>query len=173
MLRVAVRPFVPYVTMTGYVPAVAVPSSSHVSGDVPLFMHVIPVAVDGTVQFEEAVRSTVCPFEVPWAINVSSELLVAEGTFHVSGVLPLEQAVVAPKVPSQTSKLVTLVRSTVAVVEPVMAPEAAVMVAVPWATPVSSPPVVMVATVVSELDQHTVFPLQLVPPVSVDVLPSW
>jgi hypothetical protein len=31
----------------------------------------------------------------------------------------------------------------------------------------------MVATVVSELDQHTVFPLQLVPPVSDAVLPSW
>jgi hypothetical protein len=53
-----------------------------------------------------------------------------------------------------------------------MAPEAAVMVDVPGATPVTSPPVVMVATVVSELDQHTVFPLQLVPPFNVDVLLS-
>jgi len=38
---------------------------------------------------------------------------------------------------------------------------------------VSKPPVEMVATDVSELDQHTVFPLQLVPPVNVDVLVSW
>jgi len=155
------------------VPAVAVPSSAHVSGDVPLFVHVIPVAVDGTVQVAEVVRSNVCPLEVPWTINVSCEPLVALGTFHVSGVLPLEQAVVAPKVPSQIWKLLMLLRMTVACVEPVMAPEAAVRVDVPWPTPVTSPPVVMVATVVSELDQHTVFPLQLVPPVSDDVLPSW
>lgn len=52
-------------------------------------------------------------------------------TLEVSAVLPLEQAPVAPKVPSQTWKLVTLVRSTVACVVPVMAPEAAVIVAVP------------------------------------------
>lgn len=64
-------------------------------------------------------------------------------------------------------------RSTVACVVPLMAPEAAVMVAVPWATPVADPLVVMVTTVVSELDQQTVLPLQLVPPVRVDVLPSW
>jgi hypothetical protein len=31
----------------------------------------------------------------------------------------------------------------------------------------------MVAIVVSELDQQTEFPLQLVPPVKLDVLPSW
>lgn len=37
----------------------------------------------------------------------------------------------------------------------------------------ANPPVVMATTVVSELDQQTVFPLQLVPPVRVDVLPSW
>jgi hypothetical protein len=65
-----------------------------------------------------------------------------------------------------------LLRMTVACVEPVIAPEAAVMVAVPWPMPVTIPPVLMVMTVVSELDQHTVFPLQLVPPVNVDVLPS-
>jgi hypothetical protein len=137
---------------------------------VPLFVHEIPVALDDTVHVEEAVRSTVCPFEVPWAINVCVSPVA--GTVHVKGVLPLEQPVVAPKTPSQTSKLLMLLRMTVACVEPVMAPEAAVMVDVPWPMPVTIPPVVMVATVVSELDQHTVFPLQLVPPVNVDVLPS-
>jgi hypothetical protein len=39
--------------------------------------------------------------------------------------------------------------------------------------PVANPPVVIVTTVVSELDQQTVFPLQLVPPVNVDVVLSW
>ena len=56
------------------------------------------------------------------------------------------------------------VSATVAVVVPVMVPEEAVMVAVPAETPASMPPVVMVATVVSELDQHTVLPVQFVPP---------
>lgn len=64
------------------------------------------------------------------------------------------------------------VSATVAVVVPVMVPEEAVMVAVPAETPASMPPVVMVATVVSELDQHTVLPVQLVPPFRVPVLPS-
>ena len=126
--------------------------------------------VEDTVQIEEAVRSTVCPFEDPWAIKF---WLVPTAAFQVSGVLPLEQVVVAPKVPSQIWKLVTLVRSTFACVVPVMAPEAAVMVAVPWPAPVADPLVVMVTTVASEVDQQTVLPLQLVPPVRVDVLPSW
>jgi hypothetical protein len=128
------------------------------------------VEVEDTVQIEEAVRSTVCPFEDPWAIKF---WLVPTAAFQVSGVLPLEQVVVAPKVPSQIWKLVTLVRSTFACVVPVMAPEAAVMVAVPWPAPVADPLVVMVTTVASEVDQQTVLPLQLVPPVRVDVLPSW
>lgn len=170
ILRVAVRPLEPYVTVTAAtVPDVALLSTEQVSGEKPSFVHEIVVTVDGTVQVEAAVRSTVCPFEDPWATKVA---LVLIGMFTLSGVLPLEQLLVAPKVPSQTWKLVTLVRSIVAVVVPVMAPEAAVMVAVPEATPVSNPPVVMVAVDVSELDQQTVFPLQLVPPVKVCVLPS-
>jgi len=103
----------------------------HVSGDAPLLMHSIEPAsgaVDVIVQVDAAVRSTVCPLEDPWAIKVP---FVPAVMVTVRGVVPLEQVVVAPKVPSQTSKLVTLVRSTVAVVVPVMAPEAAVMVAVP------------------------------------------
>jgi hypothetical protein len=62
---------------------------------------------------------------------------------------------------------VTLPRTTLAVVLPLTAPEVAVTVVDPVATPVSRPPVVMLAIVLSELDQHTVFPLQLVPPASV------
>jgi len=125
------------------------------------------VAFEAGVQVAEVVRSTGVPFESPWATKFCDTSIVA---FQV---IVAPQLVVAPKVPSQTSKLVMLVRSTVAVVVPVMAPEAAVMVDVPWPTPVRTPVVVMVATVVSELDQHTVFPLQLVPPVNVDVLLSW
>lgn len=64
------------------------------------------------------------------------------------------------------------VSATVAVVVPVMEPEEAVMVAVPADTPASMPPVVMVAIVVSELDQQTVLPVQFVPPFRVLLLPS-
>jgi len=64
------------------------------------------------------------------------------------------------------------VSATVAVVVPVMEPEEAVMVVVPADTPASRPPVVTVATVVSELDQQTVLPVQLVPPFKVLLLPS-
>ena len=62
---------------------------------------------------------------------------------------------------------VTLPKVTVAVVVALAVPEAALMVLVPAETPVSSPPVVMVATLGVALDQHTVVPVQLVPPVRV------
>ena len=116
----------PYVTITVLVPLVAPSSTLHVSGEKPLFVHSIPVVLG--VQVDATVRSTVCPLEDPWAINCG---LVPTAASTVRGVLPLEQLVVAPKVPAQIWKLVTLVRSTVAVAVPVMAPEAAVMVAVP------------------------------------------
>jgi hypothetical protein len=64
------------------------------------------------------------------------------------------------------------VSETVAVVVPVIDPEEAVMVDVPADTPASRPPVVTVATAVSELDQQTVLPVQLVPPFRVLLLPS-
>jgi len=70
-----------------------------------------------------------------------------------------------------TTMLVTLPRVTVAVVVALAVPEAAVMVLVPAETPVSRPPVVIVATLGVALDQHTVVPLQLVPPVKVIALP--
>jgi hypothetical protein len=62
--------------------------------------------------------------------------------------------------------------ATVAVVVPVAVPEEAVIVEVPTETPVRRPPTLMVATVGSELDQHTVEPVQLVPPFKVALLPS-
>jgi hypothetical protein len=68
--------------------------------------------------------------------------------------------------------MIETVSAAVAVVVPVIDPDAAVMVVVPAETPVSKPPVVMVATEVSELDQQTVLPVQLVPPVKVPELPS-
>jgi hypothetical protein len=55
--------------------------------------------------------------------------------FQVSGVLPLEQEVVAPNVPSHTSKFVTLARKTVSVAVLLTLCEAAVMTDVPAATP--------------------------------------
>jgi hypothetical protein len=67
--------------------------------------------------------------------------------------------------------LVTLARVTVAVVVALAVPEAAVMVLVPAETPDSSPPLVMVATLGVSLDQQTVVPVQLVPPVRVSALP--
>jgi hypothetical protein len=70
-----------------------------------------------------------------------------------------------------TTMLVTLASVTVAVVVAVAVPEAAVMVLVPAETPVSRPPVLMVATLGVALDQHTVLPVQLVPPVRVIALP--
>jgi hypothetical protein len=67
--------------------------------------------------------------------------------------------------------LVTLPKVIVAVVVALAVPDAAVMVLVPAETPVSSPPVEIVATLGVALDQHTVFPVQLVPPVKVSGFP--
>ena len=65
-------------------------------------------------------------------------------TGQVRGVLALEQEVVAPNVPSHTSKFVTLARTTVRVAVLVTLCEPAVMVDEPAATPiiVTSPHVV-------------------------------
>lgn len=75
------------------------------------------------------------------------------------------------EVTGPTTMLVTLPRVTVAVAVALAVPEDAVMVLVPAEIPVSRPPVVMLATVGVALDQHTVVPLQLVPPVKVIALP--
>jgi hypothetical protein len=63
--------------------------------------------------------------------------------------------------------LVTFARVTVAVAVAVAVPDAAVMVLVPAETPVNVPPALIVATLGVSLDQHTVVPVQLVPPVRV------
>jgi hypothetical protein len=70
-----------------------------------------------------------------------------------------------------TLMAVTFPKVTVAVVVPVAVPDDAVMLVVPAEIPFSSPPVLMVATVGVELDQHTVVPAQLVPPVRVTAFP--
>jgi len=71
----------------------------------------------------------------------------------------------------EITRAVTFANVTVAVVVAVAVPEAAVMVLVPAATAVSSPPVLTVAIVLSEVDQHTVVPAQLVPDVRVIEFP--
>jgi hypothetical protein len=67
--------------------------------------------------------------------------------------------------------LVTLASVTVAVVVAEAVPDDAEIVLVPAETPVNVPPVLMVATLGVSLDQHTVVPVQLVPPVRVMGLP--
>jgi hypothetical protein len=57
------------------------------------------------------------------------------------------------------------------VVVAVAVPEAAVIVAVPALTPVNKPPVLTVATAGVSVDQHTVLPVQVVPPLSVRGFP--
>jgi len=70
-----------------------------------------------------------------------------------------------------TTTLVTFVNVTVAVAVAEAVPDDAVMVEVPAETPVSRPPAVIVATLGVALDQHTVVPVQLVPPVKVIAFP--
>jgi hypothetical protein len=67
--------------------------------------------------------------------------------------------------------LVTFPRVMVAVVVAVAVPDDAVMVEVPAETPVTNPPVEIVATLGVALDQHTVVPVQLVPAVKVSAFP--
>jgi len=62
---------------------------------------------------------------------------------------------------------VTFANVTVTVVVAVAVPDAAVIVDVPAETPVTSPPVLIVATLGVALDQHTMSPVQLVPPLRV------
>jgi hypothetical protein len=105
-----------------------------------------------------AVTSTVVPPAV--AVAVKQSLPVA-----------IEFSARLKEVTGPTTMFVTLPRVTVAVAVALAVPEDAVMVLVPAEIPVSRPPVVMLATVGVALDQHTVVPLQLVPPVKVIALP--
>jgi hypothetical protein len=97
------------------------------------------------------VPEEVVPVMVNVAVSLSLAIMLVEGGFMV-----IEETFSA----------------TVAVVVPVIEPEAAVMVVVPTEIPVIRPPVLMLATVGSELDQQTVFPVQLVPALRVPLLPS-
>jgi hypothetical protein len=137
MLSVAARPLVPYDTITGKVPVDVPPTTVHVSGEKPPFVHEIEPArgVDVCVQVDAVVRSYTVPLEVPWEINVSVAPPALELTVQMSGVLPLEQEVVAPKLPIQTWKLLTLPRKTVSVAVELTLWEPAVMLDVPDETP--------------------------------------
>jgi hypothetical protein len=107
-----------------------------------------------------AVTSTVCPPAVAVAVKQSFPLAV-----EFSGILND----VTPFGPR--TKLLTFCNVTVAVVVALAVPDAAVMVLVPAETPVSVPLLLMVATLGVSLDQHTVVPVQLVPPVRVRPFP--
>jgi hypothetical protein len=105
-----------------------------------------------------AVTSTVVPPAVALAVRQSFPAAI-------------EFSARLKEVTGPTTMLVTLPRVTVAVAVALAVPEDAVMVLVPAEIPVSRPPVVMVAMVGVALDQHTVVPLQLVPPDKVIALP--
>jgi hypothetical protein len=118
-----------------------------------IVVEAVPLKLAVSVTSDEmfCVPDCVCPMMVNVANETPSAVTLVDG-----GVIVIEDTLSA----------------TVAVVVPVTDPEAAVIVVVPTETPVKSPPVLRVATDGSELDQHTVVPVQLVPPVKVPVLPS-
>jgi hypothetical protein len=101
-----------------------------------------------------------CPPAVASAVKQSPPVAV-ELSGRLKEVIPLGPRTI----------LVTLESVTVAVVVAVAVPDAAVMVLVPAETPVNVPPVLIVATVGVALDQHTVVPVQVVPPVRVSGFP--
>ena len=114
----------------------------------------------GVTQVTLVVMSTCCPPAVAVAVKQS-----AVGATELSAI----SNEVNPDGPS--IMLVTLPKVTVAVVVALAVPDAAVMVLVPAETPVRSPPVEIVATLGVSLDQHTVVPVQLVPPLKVSGSP--
>jgi len=74
-----------------------------VSGDTVLFEHEIDdEIVDSTVQVEAVVKSNNVPLAVPCAMKVPVVNPFNASTGQVRGVEPLEQEVVAPKVPMHT-----------------------------------------------------------------------
>jgi hypothetical protein len=131
---------------------------------------VLPVVV------EDCTHIGVSPFCTVTRV-VLFETQVAVAVTSCSG--PLERVAITVKqvvavelsgrltVPGVTVRAVTSPSVTVALAVALAVPEDAVMVALPTEIPFSSPPVVMVAMVVSELDQHTLVPEQLVPPLRV------
>ena len=106
------------------------------------------------------VTSICCPPEVAVAVKQSLPLAI-ELSAMLKDVVPC-----GPR-----TRLVTFPKVMVAVVVALAVPDAAVTVLVPAETPVSSPLVDTVATLGVSLDQHTVVPVQLVPPVKVSGFP--
>jgi hypothetical protein len=117
----------------------------------------VTILVFAEAQVTLEVTSTVVPPAAAWAVKQF-------------GATAVELAVRVMEL-GFTTTLVTFPRVTVAVVVAVAVPDAADIVLVPAETPVSSPPVVIVAMLGVELDQQTVLPEQLVPPVRVIAFP--
>jgi hypothetical protein len=117
-------------------------------------------SVLGVCQVTLVVTSTCCPPAVAVAIKQSFPVAI-----ELSGMLK-EVMPFGPR-----TMVVTFPRVTVAVVVALAVPDAALMVLVPAETPVNSPPAVIVATLGVPLDQHTVVPVQLVPPLKVSGFP--
>lgn len=134
---------------------VVVPGVVEDSGHIGFSPFSIVMIVLPACQVTLEVTSTVDPPAVALAVRhvVAVEL---SGRVMESGVI---------------TTLVTFPSVTVAVVVALAVPDAAVIVLVPAETPVSTPPAVIVATVGVSLDQHTVVPVQLVPPVKVSAFP--
>jgi hypothetical protein len=116
------------------------------------------IVVSLVCQVTLVVTSIFLPPEAAWTVKQSVPLAVV-----LSGRLKLLFGTIM--------MFVTLARVTVAVVVALAVPDAAVIVDVPAETPVSKPPVLTVATAGVSLDQQTVVPVQLVPPVSVSAFP--
>jgi hypothetical protein len=116
--------------------------------------------VSAVCQVTLVVTSICCPPALAVAVKQSLPL-ATEFSVRLKEVTPA-----GPR-----TMLVTFPKVIVAVVVALAVPEAAVMVLVPAATPVSNPPVEIVATPGVSLDQHTVVPVQLVPPLKVRAFP--
>lgn len=145
-----------YCAKTVVWPAVA-PASTHIGSDPfeTVTMFGVPVC-----QVTLEVTSIFCPPAIASAVRQSFPLAV-EFTERLKEVTPF-----GPRV-----MLVTFPRVTVAVAVALAVPEDAVMVLVPAETPLTRPPVLIVATLGVSLDQHTVVPVQLVPAVRVIAFP--
>ena len=134
------------------------PDSTHI-GSEP-FATVTSFAVPVIQVTLDVTSMPVCPPAVARAVKQSLFIAVVF-TGMLKDVIPFGPRTI----------LVTLASVTVAVVVALAVPEAAVMVLVPAVTPVNVPPVLIVATLGVALDQHTVVPVQVVPPVRVSGFP--
>jgi hypothetical protein len=139
---------------------------------------VVPAVVEdcthiGFTPFSTVIRVELGVCQVTLAVtSICSPPAVAEAvkqSFPVAVELSARLKEVTPEGPR--TKSVTFPNVTVAVVVALAVPEAAVIVDVPAESPVSNPLTETVATLGVSLDQHTVVPVQLVPPVKVSGFP--